>query len=59
MSGGNLKPSKQSPVNYNLSKQQYISMSQSQDTEAVHEKGYLCHWRHRRRISWFYKKIPY
>lgn len=50
MSGGNLKSSKQSPVNYNLSKQQYISTNQSQDTEAICEKVYLCHSRQRKKI---------
>ena len=48
MSGGNLKSSKQSPVNYSLPKQQYIPADQSQDTEVICEKVYLCHSRQRK-----------
>lgn len=61
MSGGNLKSSKQSLVNYSLSKQQYISTNQSQDTEAIYEKVYLCYSRQRKKIcSVLYKnKISY
>lgn len=56
MSGGNLKSSKQSPVNYSLSKQQYISTNQSQDTEAICEKVYLCHSRQRKKFAQFFIK---
>lgn len=57
MSGGNLKPSKQSLVNYSLSKQQYISTNQSQDTEAIYEKVNLCYSRQRKKhCSVLYKK---
>lgn len=50
MIGGNLKSSKQSLVNYSLSKQQYISTNQSQDTEAIYEKVYLCYSRQRKKV---------
>lgn len=56
MSAGNLKFSKQSPVNYNLPKQQYIPTNQSQDTEIICEKVYLYHPRHGRKFAQFYKK---
>lgn len=61
MIGGNLKSSKQSLVNYSLSKQQYISTNQSQDTEAIYEKVYLCYSRQRKKslLGFIEKKISY